>query len=185
MMPAQISGQVPFHGVLRLSCARCFAAAASVPPSVEFRRLSSARRVEALRDQAVDEVDAGREHDAVDHTNSAKVRDRAADHRRGGVGGAQDALHDPRLPAAFGRPPSRRSPRRSRSTRSAPSTRRYQRVVNSVPRHHRNAPSSAAAIMKKPIADHDAEREEHGHDRRPVAAAARPSGRGTGRPDRG
>ena len=31
-------------------------------------------------------------------------------------------------------------------------TRRYQRVSNSVPRHHRNAPNSAAAIMKKPIA---------------------------------
>src|ERR1700693_3641253 len=30
-------------------------------------------------------------------------------------------------------------------------TRRYQRVSNSVPRHHKNAPRSAAAIMKKPM----------------------------------
>src|SRR5262245_15764995 len=31
-------------------------------------------------------------------------------------------------------------------------TRRYQRVSNNVPRHHRYAPKSAAAIMKEPMA---------------------------------
>ena len=46
--------------------------------------------------------------------------------------------------------------------------RRYQRVSNSVPRHNSQAPTSAAAIMKKPMAEHDAEGEEHRLDRRPV-----------------
>src|SRR5450631_1684089 len=31
-------------------------------------------------------------------------------------------------------------------------TRRYQRVSNSVPRHHKNAPTNAAAIMNEPMA---------------------------------
>ena len=30
--------------------------------------------------------------------------------------------------------------------------RRYQRVSNSLPRHHSHAPTSASAIMKKPMA---------------------------------
>ena len=46
--------------------------------------------------------------------------------------------------------------------------RRNQRVSNRRPRHHSKAPNNAAAIMKKPIAEHDAEAEEHVEHRRPV-----------------
>ena len=62
----------------------------------------------------------------------------------------------------------RRSPRRSRATsraRRAAGTSAYRTAS---PRHHSHAPTSPAAIIKRPIADHDAEREEHRHQRRTV-----------------
>ena len=63
--------------------------------------------VEAFHDQPVDEIDAGRKDDAVDHDEQREGHGNGgADHRRGGVGGAQDALHDPGLTAALGHHPA-------------------------------------------------------------------------------
>ena len=60
-------------------------------------------------------------------------------------------------------------------------TRRYQRVSNSVPRHHSNAPNSAAAIMKKPMPTMMRKAKNTDLDRRPVVRRHVSSGPGTGR----
>ena len=89
-------------------------------------------------------------------------------HRRGGVGGAQDALHHPGLAAALGHHPAGDDrdeagpPGCARRCADTSASRTACRATSS------HAPISAAAIMKKPIAEHDAEGEEHGLHRRAV-----------------
>ena len=46
--------------------------------------------------------------------------------------------------------------------------RKYQRVSNNVPRHHRKAPNKCGANHEEADRKHDAEREKHGLDRRPI-----------------
>ena len=137
-------------------------------------RRSDARRrdrrtLRSARDQPVDVIDAHREHDAVDqHEQHERRGHRMGCERRDRIGGPQDAVCDPWLPAGLGDDPAGDH----RDEADPPGMLRGPQIppgLNKRPRHHNQTPVSPARIISETDADHDAECEERRRDRWPVA----------------